>query len=81
MSDDRGRPASGSDMARGMSQASFGLSVALGFALWVWLGWFVGRRIDGWAGIEPWGQVVGSIVGWVVGFVTVYYASQRRQDG
>jgi len=64
-------------MAEGMSQASYGLSVALGFVGVVMLFWFAGRLIDGWLATEPWAQVVGAVVGWVLGVVVVIYASQR----
>lgn len=60
-----------------MNQASYGLSVALGFVGVVMLFWFTGRLIDGWLDIEPWAQVVGSIGGWVAGVFVVYHASQR----
>ena len=68
---------SGSDMAKGMSQASYGLSVAMGFVIMVLAGWGAGRLLDGWFGTEPWIQVVGAVVGWVAGVFVVYYASQR----
>ncbi len=67
----------GSEMAAGMSQASYGLSVAFGFVGVVVAFWFVGRLFDGWLGTEPWLQVAGSIAGWVLGVVVVYYAAQR----
>ncbi len=70
----------GSDMAKGMSQASYGLAVAFGF-VGVLIGfWFVGRLLDGWLGTEPWIQVVGAIVGWVAGVIVVFYASQRKEE-
>jgi F0F1-type ATP synthase assembly protein I len=71
-------PSSGSDMARGMTQASWGLSVAFGFVGVVLAGFFLGRFIDGRLDTEPWAQVVGSIAGWVLGVVLVYYGAQRR---
>ena len=55
-----------------------GLSLAFEFAGAVFLFWFLGKLVDGWLGIEPWGQVVGSVIGWVGGFLHVYYATQRR---
>jgi F0F1-type ATP synthase assembly protein I len=68
-------------MAKGMSQASHGLSVAFGFVGVVLAFWFLGRWIDGLLGIEPWAQIVGAIVGWVLGVVTVFYmATSMRQD-
>ncbi len=66
-------------MARGFSQASWGLAVAFGFVGILLLGWLVGRLIDGWLDIEPWAQVVGAIVGWVAGVFVVFYASLRKQ--
>lgn len=71
---------SGSDMAKGFSQASRGLSVAFGFVGTVLLVWFAGRLIDGWLNTEPWAQVIGAIVGWAGGTVVVYYAAQRSLD-
>lgn len=68
---------SGSDMAKGMSQASYGLSVAFGFVATVLVGWGIGRVLDGWLNTEPWIQVVGAVAGWVGGVFVVYYAAQR----
>ena len=64
-----GSRSSGPDFARG-------LSLAFEFAGAVLLFWFLGRLIDNWLGIEPWGQVVGSVLGWVGGILHVYYKSQ-----
>lgn len=66
-------------MARGMSQASRGLSVAFGFVGVVVAFWFLGRWIDDLFGIEPWAQIAGAIVGWVLGVVTVYYMAKNTQ--
>jgi len=74
----RGR-GSGSDMAKGMSQASWGLSVAFGFVATVMVGWGIGRLLDAWLGTEPWIQVTGAVIGWVGGVFVVYYAAQRPQ--
>lgn len=60
-------------------QASRMLSLAFEFAGAVLLFWFIGRLVDGWLNIEPWGQVVGSLLGWVGGVLHVYYAIQRRE--
>ncbi len=67
-------------MARGMSQASYGLSVAFGFVGVVIGFFFLGRLADRWLGTDPWIQVIATIAGWVVGVVVVYYASQRSLD-
>jgi F0F1-type ATP synthase assembly protein I len=72
--DGSGRPSSGPrgsgpDFARG-------LTLAFEFAGAVLLFWFLGRLIDNWLGIEPWAQVVGSVLGWVGGILHVYYKSQ-----
>lgn len=61
------------------SQAASGLTLAFEFAGAVFLFWFLGWLVDGWLDIRPWGQIVGSVIGWVGGFLHVYYASQRRQ--
>ncbi len=66
-------------MARGMSQASQGLSVAFGFVLVVLVFWFGGRALDDWFGTEPWLQILGAVVGWALGVVTVYYSVRHRQ--
>jgi F0F1-type ATP synthase assembly protein I len=66
-------------MARGMSQASRGLSVAFGFVIVVLVFWFAGRGLDGWLNTEPLFQIVGSVVGWALGVVTVYYAARNTQ--
>lgn len=70
----------GTDMAKGMSEASRGHAAAFGFVGVVFAFWFLGRWIDGLLGTEPWVQVVGTIVGWVLGVVTVYYVSQQKPD-
>jgi hypothetical protein len=70
----------GSDMAKGFSQASYGLAVAFAFAGVVFAFWFVGRLVDGWFGLEPWFQVIGAVAGWGVGVVVVYYAAQRGES-
>jgi F0F1-type ATP synthase assembly protein I len=62
------------------SQFASGLSLAFEFAGAVFLFWFLGKLVDGWLGIEPWGQVIGAVLGWVGGFLHVYYATQRRQQ-
>ena len=62
----------------GRGDVGKGMSLAFEFAGAVFLFWFFGRLVDNWLGIEPWGQVVGSVIGWVGGFLHVYYASQRR---
>lgn len=67
---DRGYSGSRVLMAKGMS-------LAFEFAGAVFLFWFLGRLVDDWLGIEPWGQVVGAIIGWVGGILHVYYATQR----
>lgn len=64
-------------MARGMSQASYGISVAFGFVATVIVFWFLGRLLDDWLGTDPWVQVVMAIGGWALGVVVVVYASKR----
>jgi F0F1-type ATP synthase assembly protein I len=61
-----------------LADAANGLSLALEFVGAVFLFWFLGRLVDNWLGIEPWGQLAGSLTGWVGGFVRIYYKSQRR---
>ena len=67
-------------MARGMSQASRGISVAFGFVGVVLVFWLGGRWVDDRLGIEPWAQIVGAIIGWVLGVVTVYYMVKSTTD-
>jgi hypothetical protein len=66
-------------MSRGMSQASYGLSVAFGFVAVVIGFWLAGRWLDAALGIEPWAQVVGAVVGWVCGVVVVVVVSARSR--
>lgn len=66
-------------MAKGMSQASRGLSIAFGFVGVVLAFWFAGRWIDDLVGSEPWFQIAGAIVGWALGVVTVYYMAKSTQ--
>ena len=70
----------GAQASRGMNQASRGHAAAIGFVLVVLMFFGAGRLLDGWLGIEPWGTVVGSIVGWVLAIVVVYYMSLRSLD-
>ncbi len=60
--------------------AGKGMSLAFEFAGAVFLFWWIGRAVDGWLDIEPWAQVIGSLIGWAGGFLHVYYATQRRSD-
>ncbi len=69
----------GGEMARGMSQASRGLSLAFGFVVVVVVFWFAGRALDDWLATEPWFQIVGAVVGWALGVVTVYYSARHGQ--
>jgi F0F1-type ATP synthase assembly protein I len=69
----------GSSMSKGMSQASYGLSVAFGFAGIVFALWGIGRLLDGLLGIEPWAQVTGAVAGWILATVVVVYAARREQ--
>jgi F0F1-type ATP synthase assembly protein I len=62
-------------------EAARGMSLAFEFAGAVFLFWFLGRLVDNWLGTEPWGQVVGALLGWVGGFLHVYYATQNRSRG
>jgi F0F1-type ATP synthase assembly protein I len=55
-----------------------GMSLAFEFTAAVFLFWLAGRFVDNWLSIEPWGQIVGAIVGWLGGTLHVFYAVQRR---
>lgn len=61
------------------SSAALGLALAAEFAVAVAMFWFLGKLVDGWIGTTPWGQVVGSVLGWTGGILHVYYAVQRRE--
>jgi F0F1-type ATP synthase assembly protein I len=69
----------GSDYAKGMSQASDGLSTAFGFVVVVMVFWLGGRALDGWIGTEPWLQVVGAVAGWILGTLSVIYSARYRR--
>ncbi len=60
--------------------AAKGMSLAFEFAGAVFLFWAVGRFADTRLGTEPWGQIVGSLIGWLGGFLHVYYATLRGQS-
>jgi F0F1-type ATP synthase assembly protein I len=60
--------------------AARGMSLAFEFAGAVFLFWLVGRFADGHLGTEPWGQIVGSLIGWLGGFLHVYYRTQKGQS-
>jgi F0F1-type ATP synthase assembly protein I len=62
------------------SAAGMGMSLAFEFAAAVFMFWLLGRLVDGWLGIEPWGQVTGGVIGWVGGVAHVYYAVQNRSE-
>ena len=72
------RPSAGSDYAKGMAQASWGLALAFGFVAIMMLCFFAGRLVDDWLGTEPVVQIVGAVAGFVLGSLTVYYGAQRR---
>jgi F0F1-type ATP synthase assembly protein I len=62
-----------------MSGFGLAISLAFEFAAAVFLFWFLGRLVDNWLGIEPWGQVTGGVIGWIGGVLHVYIAVQRRE--
>jgi Putative F0F1-ATPase subunit Ca2+/Mg2+ transporter len=53
-----------------------GFSLAFEFAGAVLLFWLVGRFVDNRFDIEPWGQVVGAVIGWVGGFLHLYFKAK-----
>jgi F0F1-type ATP synthase assembly protein I len=69
----------GSDYAKGMSQASEGLSTAFAFVAVVMVFWLGGRALDNWIGTDPWIQVVGAVVGWVLGTLSVIYSARYKK--
>jgi F0F1-type ATP synthase assembly protein I len=60
-----------------MNQASRGLSMAFGFVGVMLLFFGAGKLIDNWLGITPWAEVIGSLLGWVAGTLTVYYGTKQ----
>jgi Putative F0F1-ATPase subunit Ca2+/Mg2+ transporter len=56
-----------------------GLALGIEFAAAVALFWWLGSLVDGWLGIEPWGQIVGSILGWIGGTFHVIVGAQRME--
>jgi F0F1-type ATP synthase assembly protein I len=63
------------------SGAAMGMSLAFEFAAAVFMFWLLGRLVESWLDIEPWGQVTGGVVGWLGGIAHVYYAVQNRSAG
>jgi F0F1-type ATP synthase assembly protein I len=61
--------------------SSFGLAISLAFefAAAVFMFWFLGMLVDNWLGTEPWGQVIGGVIGWIGAIFHVYLAVQRRE--
>jgi F0F1-type ATP synthase assembly protein I len=53
--------------------------MAFGFVIVVLVFWFAGRGLDAWLNSEPWFQIVGAVVGWALGVVTVYYSARHTQ--
>jgi F0F1-type ATP synthase assembly protein I len=60
-----------------MNQASRGLAMAFGFVGVVLAFFLAGRGLDHWLGITPWAEVIGSLLGWVGGTLTVYYGTKQ----
>jgi F0F1-type ATP synthase assembly protein I len=60
--------------------AARGMSLGVEFVGTVFVFWLIGRLIDNWLGTEPWGQVVGAVIGWVGGILHVYYKTQNREN-
>jgi hypothetical protein len=79
---DRGRRAALSNRGGFRRSPMLGRGLALGFefAAAVALFWWLGSLVDGWLGIEPWGQIVGSILGWVGGTIHVVVGAQRMEE-
>ena len=60
--------------------AARGMSLGIEFVGAVFAFWLLGRLVDNWLGTEPWGQVVGAVIGWVGGVLHVYYKAQNRSS-
>ena len=61
-------------MAKGATEAARWLSVPIGLVFWATVFWLGGRWLDNRFGWEPWGQLVGAIVGWGVGLTYAFWA-------
>lgn len=55
------------------------MSLALEFVGAVFLFWFMGRLLDNWLGLEPWGQITGAIVGWAGGCLHLWLQMTREE--
>ena len=71
------RPPERSESSR--AEYARGMTIAFEFAGSVLLFWLAGRGIDGWLGTAPWGQIVGSLIGWGGGFAHVFYKAKRME--
>lgn len=74
MSSNKQPSSAGADMARGASEAARWLAVPIGLVFWVSVFWLTGRWLDGRWETDPWGQLIGAVVGWGVGFTYVFWA-------
>jgi uncharacterized protein (DUF2062 family) len=74
------RSQANAQMARGAAEAGTWLSVPIGFAVWVAVFWRLGKWADDHWLHEPWGQVIGGIVGLAVGFTYLFYAVRVAKD-
>ena len=76
------RGSSGADMARGATEASRWLAIPIGFVVWLSVFFLAGRWADNHWGWNPWGELVGALIGWAVGLTYVFYAVKvARQTG
>lgn len=74
MSSDKRPSSPGADMARGASEAARWLAVPIGLVFWVCVFWLTGRWLDGRWETDPWGQLIGAVIGFAVGFTYVFWA-------
>ncbi len=70
-----------SQFGRNAPELARGMSLAFEFVGAVVLFLLVGWLVDEWLGTEPWGQVVGSVIGWVGGTLHVYYKTLSMDQG
>ncbi len=73
--------AGGRGIGGAAGEAARGLSLAFEFTGAVFLFWFLGRLLDNWLGLGPWGQLTGTLIGWFGGFMHVYYATREETGG
>ncbi len=76
MSDKTSKPQGRYAAMQGTGQA---MSGAFEFAGAVFMFWLVGKGVEALWDIEPWGQVVGGVIGWVGGTAHLFYGAYGKE--